>query len=60
MLKLPVLASILIVYCIVNFVFNGFNINVPVYLIYKFNALPLEVAGLLFVVGITMAIVQGG
>ena len=60
MLKLPVLASILIVYCIVNFVFNGFNINVPVYLIYKFNALPLEVAGLLFVVGITMSIVQGG
>ena len=60
MLNLPVLASILIVYCIANFVFNGFNINVPVYLIYKFNALPLEVAGLLFVVGITMAIVQGG
>ena len=60
MLKIPVLASILGVYCIANFVFNGFNINAPVYLIYKFNALPLEVAGLLFVVGITMAIVQGG
>ncbi len=60
MLKIPVLASILLVYCIANFVFNGFNINVPIYLIYKFNAIPIEVAGLLFVVGIIMAIVQGG
>ncbi|MGA2677212.1 MAG: hypothetical protein ACLQG5_04530 [Methanobacterium sp.] len=60
MLKISVLASILLVYCIASFVFNGFNINAPIYLIYKFNAIPIEVAGLLFIVGVTMAIVQGG
>ncbi len=60
MLKIPSLGILLIVYCIANFAFNAFNINAPVYLIYKYNAVPLEVAILLFIVGITMAIVQGG
>ena len=60
MLKLPVLGTLLIVFCIANFAFNGFNVNAPVFLIYKFSATPLEIAGMLFVVGIVMAIVQGG
>ena len=60
MLKLPVVGTLLTVFCIANFAFNGFNVNAPVFLIYKFSATPLEIAGMLLVVGMVMAIVQGG
>lgn len=60
MFSIPVLGMLLFVYCIVNFTFNGFNINAPVFLIYKFSVQPLEIAAMLFIVGIMMAIVQGG
>lgn len=60
MLSRPVIGLLLIIYCIANFAFNGFNINAPVYLIYKFHVSIIEVAVLLALVGIVMAVIQGG
>lgn len=54
------LGILLLVFIIVNFVFNGFTITFPVFTISEFNIDPLNIGGLLFVSGIVIAIVQGG
>lgn len=54
------LGILLIVFIIVNFVFNGFTITFPVFTISEFNIDPLNIGGLLFVSGIVIAVVQGG
>ncbi len=56
----PVVGIILLVFIIYNFIFSGFTISLPIFLIHKFGIDPLKVAGILFVSGIVSSIVQGG
>lgn len=60
MLTRPVIGVLLIVSSIVEFVFDGANVNIPVYLIYKFNISPLEMGVLSSIMGIILVIIQGG
>ncbi len=56
----PILGVFILVFLIFNFIFSGFTISLPIFLINKFNIDPLNVAGILFVSGIVSSLVQGG
>jgi DHA1 family tetracycline resistance protein-like MFS transporter len=56
----PLLGILIIVFLIYNFIFSGFTISLPIFLINKFSIDPLNVAGILFVSGIVSSLVQGG
>ncbi len=60
MLWRPILGMVLILSSMFNFVFNGFAVNVPVFLIDRFSTEPLQIAGVFLVSGLVMACVQGG
>ncbi len=60
MLTKPIIGGLLIISGIVEFIFDGVTINIPVYLIHKFNISPLELGILMILSGITLIIIQGG
>ena len=60
MLRRPIIGGLLIISGITEFIFDGVNINIPVYLIHKFNISPLELGFLMIISGITLIIIQGG
>jgi len=60
MLTRPVIGTLLIISGIVELVFDGATVNIPVYLIYKFNISPLELGLLTGFIGIILVIIQGG
>lgn len=60
MLNKPIIGILLIVYSIASFAREGFNVNVPVYLIYKFKVTPTDIGIFLALIGIILAVIQGG
>ena len=60
MLTRPVIGTLLIISAIVELVFDGGTVNIPVYLIYKFNISPLELGLIMASIGIILVIIQGG
>lgn len=60
MLNKPIIGILLIVYSITSFAREGFNVNVPVYLIYKFKVTPTDIGIFLALIGIILAVIQGG
>ena len=60
MLKRPVIGILLIIFGLIEFVFDGTNVNIPVYLIHKSNISTLEFGILFGLVGIILIIIQGG
>ena len=60
MLRRPIIGGLLIISGITEFIFDGVNINIPVYLIHKFNISPLELGILMIISGITLIIIQAG
>ena len=60
MLTRPVIGTLLIISAIVELVFDGGTVNIPVYLIYRFNISPLELGLIMASIGIVLVIIQGG
>jgi MFS transporter, DHA1 family, tetracycline resistance protein len=60
LLRRPVLNALLLIQCLFTFVIMGYNSITGVYLLDRFGAQPLNIAGLLVVVGVANVVVQAG
>jgi len=60
LLRRPVLNVLLLIQCLFTFVVMGYNSITLVFLIDRFGVQPLNIAGLLVLVGIANAVVQAG
>jgi DHA1 family tetracycline resistance protein-like MFS transporter len=60
LLRRPVLNALLLIQCLFTFVIMGYNSITGVYLLDRFGVQPLNIAGLLVVVGVANVVVQAG